>query len=223
MLIWLWWFWAQIHEVSGSFCGSPEGRLGSPNPSYWDFWKILPFLEAKKNFCKMKSPIKSTYLHLSPEIVERTSDSTAKIGFLFNMDHIYTDGIGIRMLAGELFQLLSRILNKSSKDPKQVELSLEKPGIKLSPPYTSLMNEDQKTEGKSYELALTRQREFLLELLAFQFFWCCRRFYWLVKPKNWGLTVLPNRNAGVEAETQHHLHSFTKKKAQCACNMWNKS
>lgn len=124
----------------------------------------FPVLEARKRVLEQKYPEYGACLHILSEILEGKGDITAKIGVLFNMDHIYTDGIGIRILAGKFFQFLSIVLASENFDLG--DLDLREGGDSLSVPYTSLMNGDQKFDGESYELALIRQRKFLLELVV---------------------------------------------------------
>lgn len=127
--------------------------------------KALEFLEARQELRQRKSPENCAYLHVSPETLEGTSNSVVKIGFMFNMDHMYTDGIGLRILAGNFFQMLSRVLSNTQGGLHMLELDLSKPS-NLSAPYTSLMNKDQSVMGSTYTMALLRQQKFLFELLV---------------------------------------------------------
>lgn len=122
---------------------------------------MVSFLEARHRVRQQKSVGYSAFLHVSPEISDENG-LVHKIGIMFNMDHMYTDGIGIRILAGRFLEILGRVLTSEEK----VDLDVETQVQNLSVPYTSLMNENQKSEGKSYESAVARQKEFLLELVV---------------------------------------------------------
>ena len=127
---------------------------------------VFQFSDARRGVCQIKDSENCACLYLLLEASKGSYDFTGRIGFVFNMDHMYTDGIGARILAGQFFQILSGVLASAEKDFDTEEFDWSKRESNLSAPYTSLMNEDQKIEGKFYALALDRQRKFLLELVV---------------------------------------------------------
>ena len=93
--------------------------------------------------------------------------NTSKFRVLLNVDHIITDGIGIRILAGKFLAHLARELAYSSdhKNPENNgEFDWNSSGSTQGPPspWTDLFNEDQLTSGKSYQDAVQRQWDFLM-------------------------------------------------------------
>ncbi|KAL8777656.1 MAG: hypothetical protein Q9213_007768 [Squamulea squamosa] len=70
------------------------------------------------------------------------------ISFLFRVDHTYADGIGIRLIAKAYLRTFALYLNE--KPDNHMPLWQHASG-NLSPPWTELMNEQQKTDGEDFE------------------------------------------------------------------------
>ncbi len=77
------------------------------------------------------------------------------VGFLLNVDHVITDGVGVKILAGMWFQLLASEIGS-------IAVGTGESKMELPPPWTDIMNEHQVTEGHEVECAVRRQREFLM-------------------------------------------------------------
>ncbi|KAL8717401.1 MAG: hypothetical protein Q9225_005345 [Loekoesia sp. 1 TL-2023] len=70
-----------------------------------------------------------------------------KISLLFSVDHTYTDGIGLRILANAFLRIFARDLSADSKDPSPPWHLASR---NLSPPWTELMNANQQTSGEPF-------------------------------------------------------------------------
>jgi hypothetical protein len=99
--------------------------------------------------------------------VETTSSQReiTKIGFLFNLDHLCTDGIGICIIAGLFLRLFAQRLSSGSHE-EEVDLKWQDSASKLSPPWISIMNDKQKTSGLDFDVAVARQFQFLHESVS---------------------------------------------------------
>lgn len=82
------------------------------------------------------------------------------MGFVLNMDHQHTDGIGIRILAGVYLGLLSAELC-TQRAVDATSISWKDCIENLAPPRTALMNEEQLSSGPLFEEAVRRQQQFL--------------------------------------------------------------
>ena len=92
----------------------------------------------------------------------------SKVDFLLNLDHTATDGIGIRILAGKFLENLARELGRSNdhKTSRQkVDLDWKHSDniTDLPSPWMDHLNGDQLMAGRSYEKAVQRQWNFLMQ------------------------------------------------------------
>ena len=78
------------------------------------------------------------YAQTSPE----EDDQVRDISLLFRIDHTYTDGIGLRILANAFLNLLSRELDEGPTGLPPWHFAARN----LSPPWIEMMNEDQRTD-----------------------------------------------------------------------------
>ncbi|KAF4610365.1 hypothetical protein G7Y89_g15755 [Cudoniella acicularis] len=103
---------------------------------------------------------------------------------MLNLDHQITDGIGARILLGKYLSLLVSSLLKtrvfSSDDWKHS-------GENLSPPWISILNQDQVTSGPEYGETVAWNKKVLLERMK----------------TNPGLPLLPNPKTPSVQKTKH--------------------
>jgi hypothetical protein len=99
----------------------------------------------------------SLYLQAKSDLKDRV----LRVNFLFNVDHLCTDGIGIRILANCFFCLLTQHL-VSGDNVREESFNWQESARNLPPLWTSLMNQAQRTSGVDYETAVARQHKFLL-------------------------------------------------------------
>ena len=101
--------------------------------------------------------------------IENKPDSRlSRFRIMLNFDHIVTDGIGIRILAGKFLAHFARAIaygDDHNHSGDKIKPGSEYPdNIKKPPsPWTDLLNGDQLLGGKSYKDAVQRQCDFLLQ------------------------------------------------------------
>lgn len=86
---------------------------------------------------------------------------TTSIGFMFHVDHLCADGIGIRILAHCFFRLLAAELS-AVRDQVGKEIHWQRIAENLPPPWTSLMNDNQRTNGAAFDDAVRCQCALIL-------------------------------------------------------------
>jgi hypothetical protein len=99
----------------------------------------------------------AAYLHLCVVHGQDKEDTIDNLGFVLRFDHLCTDGIGARILAGKFFTLLALYL-----DPVMHNRGMEwrvDAKSNLSPIWPGLMNKKQVMTGETYENAVKRMRE----------------------------------------------------------------
>lgn len=102
----------------------------------------------------------AVFLYLYPQI-SSTNSRTTNITFMFHVDHLYSDGIGIRILAHCFFRLLSAELSAVG-DESQARIDWQRNAEHLRPPWTGLMNGNQKTSGSAFDEAVRSKCALLL-------------------------------------------------------------
>ena len=81
---------------------------------------------------------------------------------MFHVDHLCSDGIGIRILAHHFFWLLAAELGATS-DRMWREINWQRNAEHLPPPWTDLMNNNQRTNGASFDEVVHRNLAILLD------------------------------------------------------------
>lgn len=111
------------------------------------------------------------YLHT---VTSGPEKSATRLEFMLNMDHLVTDGIGIRVLLGKFLQLFSDSLGP---EPKRLEvIDWSKSARNLSPAWAGIMNGAQRTSGPEFEEAVEGQFKFLLsDTVRLSSFFLCNR------------------------------------------------
>jgi hypothetical protein len=77
-------------------------------------------------------------------------DSVSPLHVMLNVDHEVTDGIGSRILFGKYLSLLAKFLS-ISPGVGQDDIDWTESSQNLSPPWISIMNEEQITSRSEYE------------------------------------------------------------------------
>jgi hypothetical protein len=103
----------------------------------------------------------SAMLYLQVEMASSKEDIT-KVHFLFNVDHLCTDGIGVRIIAGLFFRLFAQGLS-SGNGMEYMDIKWQDSVRNLSPPWVNVLNHKQKTSGEEFEAAVARQFRFVDE------------------------------------------------------------
>jgi hypothetical protein len=119
----------------------------------------LAFDELRTALCEKKGDASEPaflYLHALTSDSER---NVTKLNFLINMDHLVTDGIGIRILLGKFLRLFTGFLSHSTV---RQERDWARCAENLSPAWTLIMNKAQRTSGPDYEEGVSGQVKFLL-------------------------------------------------------------
>ena len=98
---------------------------------------------------------------------ELDTDFVSRFHLMLNMDHEVTDGIGIRILFGKYLSLLAKFLSGS---PEVGEIKWAESSRNLSPPWISIMDEEQVTHGPEYEEMVQMNKTLLLENMVIYLF-----------------------------------------------------
>lgn len=108
----------------------------------------------------------SLLLYLELDIDE---DSVSRFHLMLNMDHEATDGIGTRILFGKYLSLLAKFLS-GSPGVGQGEMEWAESSRNVSPPWISIMDEEQITSGPQYDEMAQMNKTLLLENMVIYVF-----------------------------------------------------
>ncbi|RDW72117.1 hypothetical protein BP5796_08151 [Coleophoma crateriformis] len=127
------------------------------------------------------------------------ADEVKNVEVLLNINHLITDGIGIRILLDKYLALLAEQLNPDHESKDDL-LHWKSSAHNLSAPWIEFMNEDQVTSGPEYEAGLIRNQDVMMNQMS----------------KNWGFPLhnpVPaptSASPSPDAEKQrYHCHTLS--------------
>ncbi|TVY39675.1 Trichothecene 15-O-acetyltransferase [Lachnellula occidentalis] len=125
----------------------------------------LTFEGQREKLLLMKRPfdLDTASLLLYSEL-DTDEDLVNRFHLMLNMDHEATDGIGTRILFGKYLSLLAKFLSGSPGGQDEIEWA--ESSRNLSPPWISIMDEEQVTCGPEYEEMAQMNKTMLLESMA---------------------------------------------------------
>jgi len=94
--------------------------------------------------------------------LEPDEGSVSRLHVMLDVDHEVTDGIGTRILFGKYLTLLAKSLS-ISPGVNQDEIDWAGSSQNLSPPWISIMDEEQVTSGPKYEEKVQLNKTMLFE------------------------------------------------------------
>lgn len=131
-------------------------------------WEAISFAYARAriNFQGKLGTDEADLSHVYLHAQALEPSQVANIGFLFHIDHLCTDGIGIRILANCFFRLLAGELSACAASGdvqarKSQEIDWQRNAQNLRRPWIYVMSDNQKTTGTALSEAVGREIDLL--------------------------------------------------------------